>query len=42
MIRVVSVIEMTRQQVAFGEKARKSEDMESLKEDFYTRFKPNF
>ena len=33
---------MPRQQVAFGEKARKSEGCGSLREDFYTKFKPNF
>ena len=30
----------SRQQVAFGEKARKIEGLESLEGDFYTRFKP--
>ena len=31
---------LARQQVAFREKARKSEGLESLEGDFYTRFKP--
>ena len=33
---------MSRQQVAFGKKARKSKGLESLEGDFYTRFKPIF
>ena len=31
---------LPRQQVAFREKARKSEGVASLEGDFYTRFKP--
>ena len=31
---------MTRQEVAFWKMARKSEGLESLEGDFYTRFKP--
>ena len=39
MRRVRGVIsEVARQQVAFGEKTRKNEGLESLEEDFYTRF----
>ena len=35
-----SIIHLPRQQVAFGEKARKNKDCGSLRVDFYTRFKP--
>jgi len=31
---------MPRQQVAFGEKSRKIKGCGSLREDFYTKFKP--
>lgn len=33
-------LHLSRQQVAFREKARKFEGLESLEGDFYTRFKP--
>lgn len=33
---------MTRQEVAFGEKARKIRGCGSLRKDFYTRFIPIF
>ena len=33
---------MSRQQVAFLEECRKIKGCGSLREDFYTRFKPNF
>ena len=39
---VKSTFHLPRQQVAFWEKARKSEGLESLEGDFYTRFKPDF
>ena len=39
MSRAASVIEMSRQQVAFLEKCRKIKGCGSLREDFYTRFK---
>ena len=35
-------MQMSRQQVAFEEKARKIEGCGSLEEDFYTGFKPDF
>ena len=40
MSRAVSVIEMSRQEVAFMEKAREIKGLESLEGDFYTKFKP--
>lgn len=42
MSRVGSVIEMSRQQVAFLENCRKIKGCGSLEGKFYTRFKPNF
>jgi len=33
---------MSRQEVAFLKKSRKIKGYGSLREDFYTRFKPNF
>ena len=33
-------VEVSRQEVAFLKKSRKIKDCGSLKEDFYTRFKP--
>lgn len=34
------IVHLPRQEVAFWEKARKIEGLESLEGDFYTRFKP--
>ena len=40
MNRVGSVIEMSRQEVAFREECRKIKGLGSLRVDFYTGFKP--
>lgn len=40
MSRVGSVIEVSRQEVAFLKECRKSKGYGSLRENFYTKFKP--